>query len=105
MSRGSASNAASRAVGVICLTLQLGTLVERAFTTASRYRNINMAPTNSIRTYVLTASVAAITATGAWYGAGLKTRQEYKQVSRLVPQDVSSHLTDEYSGKKCFAAA
>jgi len=27
----------------------------------------------------MTGSVAAITATGAWYGAGLKTRQEFKQ--------------------------
>ncbi|TKA27581.1 hypothetical protein B0A50_04413 [Salinomyces thailandicus] len=45
-----------------------------------------MAPTNSIRTYVLTASVAAITATGAWYGAGLKTRQEYKQERNVLQQ-------------------
>lgn len=35
---------------------------------------------NPIRTYVLTGAVAAITATGAWYGAGVKSRQEYKQV-------------------------
>lgn len=28
----------------------------------------------------MTASVAAVTVTGAWYGAGLKFRQEYKQV-------------------------
>ena len=32
------------------------------------------------RVYILTGAVAAITATGAWYGAGLKTRQEFKQV-------------------------
>ena len=39
------------------------------------------APLSSkIRPYILTASVAAITATGAWYGAGLKARQEFKQV-------------------------
>ncbi|KAF2212442.1 hypothetical protein CERZMDRAFT_17396, partial [Cercospora zeae-maydis SCOH1-5] len=31
------------------------------------------------RIYALTGSVAAITATGAWYGAGLNMRQEYKQ--------------------------
>ncbi|MCJ1291952.1 hypothetical protein MMC34_003502 [Xylographa carneopallida] len=31
------------------------------------------------RRVVLTASVAAITATGAWYGAGLKAHQERKQ--------------------------
>ncbi|KAK5129070.1 hypothetical protein LTR85_000403 [Meristemomyces frigidus] len=35
---------------------------------------------NKFRTYVLTGSVAAITATGAWYGAGVKTRREYTQV-------------------------
>ncbi|KAK4548317.1 hypothetical protein LTR36_010187 [Oleoguttula mirabilis] len=34
---------------------------------------------NKFRTYVLTGSVAAITATGAWYGAGVKTRREYTQ--------------------------
>ena len=33
-----------------------------------------------VRLYVVTASVTAITVTGAWYGAGLKMRQEYKQV-------------------------
>ncbi|MCJ1314882.1 hypothetical protein MMC15_000196 [Xylographa vitiligo] len=31
------------------------------------------------RRVILTASVAAITATGAWYGAGLKAHQERKQ--------------------------
>ncbi|MCJ1434166.1 hypothetical protein MMC27_003533 [Xylographa pallens] len=31
------------------------------------------------RRVVLTASVAAITATGAWYGAGLKAHQERKK--------------------------
>lgn len=36
--------------------------------------------TNKFRTYVLTGSVAAITATGAWYGAGMKTRREYTKV-------------------------
>ncbi|CAK3898386.1 hypothetical protein DOTSEDRAFT_18949 [Lecanosticta acicola] len=40
--------------------------------------------TNKIRTYVLTGSVAAITATGAWYGAGLKTRQEFKQEQQTI---------------------
>ncbi|KAI9838981.1 MAG: hypothetical protein M1819_004189 [Sarea resinae] len=37
------------------------------------------------RVVILTASIAAITATGAWYGAGLKTQQEYKQVSSPFP--------------------
>ncbi|EMC94554.1 hypothetical protein BAUCODRAFT_551842 [Baudoinia panamericana UAMH 10762] len=34
---------------------------------------------SKVRTYILTGCVAAITATGAWYGAGLKTRQEHGQ--------------------------
>lgn len=41
-----------------------------------------MAP-NKARLYALTGAVAAITATGTWYGAGLKTRQEIKQVDSL----------------------
>ena len=35
------------------------------------------------RTIILTASVTATAVTGAWYGAGLKTKQEIKQV-RIV---------------------
>ncbi|KAI9845611.1 MAG: hypothetical protein M1838_001671 [Thelocarpon superellum] len=35
-----------------------------------------------IRRIVLTASVASIVVTGAWYGAGLKTRQEVAVVSK-----------------------
>lgn len=42
-----------------------------------------MAAPNRVRIFALTGGVAAITATGAWYGAGLKTRQEFKQV--LLP--------------------
>ena len=34
-----------------------------------------------VRRVILTASVAAITATGAWYGAGLKVTQERKKVA------------------------
>jgi hypothetical protein len=37
--------------------------------------------TASVRRVVLTGSIAAITAVGTWYGAGLKTEQERKQVS------------------------
>ena len=33
-----------------------------------------------IRRVILTGSIAAISATGAWYGAGLKTQQEHKEV-------------------------
>lgn len=36
---------------------------------------------NKIRRVILTGAVAGITATGAWYGAGLKVQQERKQVS------------------------
>ena len=37
------------------------------------------------RTLILTCSVAAITATGAWYGAGLKGGQQAKEVCRKLP--------------------
>ncbi|KAI9721263.1 MAG: hypothetical protein M1812_002425 [Candelaria pacifica] len=37
-----------------------------------------MSQQQRIRRIVLTGAIAAITATGAWYGAGLKTRQELK---------------------------
>nr|POE59186.1 hypothetical protein CFP56_24456 [Quercus suber] len=40
-------------------------------------------PANKIRVYILTAAFTAITATGAWYGAGLKADQEAKQVHHL----------------------
>ncbi|KAL1311251.1 hypothetical protein AAFC00_001440 [Neodothiora populina] len=35
--------------------------------------------TQAVRRWVMTGSVAAITMTGAWYGAGLKTQHEFKQ--------------------------
>ncbi|MCJ1231075.1 hypothetical protein MMC12_007750 [Toensbergia leucococca] len=35
------------------------------------------------RIFVLTASVAAITATGAWYGAGVKTKQEIRKENKV----------------------
>ena len=37
-----------------------------------------------IRRIVWTVAIASVTATGAWYGAGLKTRKELSQV-RLFP--------------------
>lgn len=40
-----------------------------------------MSQQQQIRRLVMTGAVAAVTVTGAWYGAGLKTRQEFKQVS------------------------
>lgn len=42
------------------------------------------AMSQSVRRYVLTISVAAITAVGAIYGAGLKTQQEHKKVGSLI---------------------
>lgn len=39
-----------------------------------------MSQQQKIRRIIMTVSVAAITATGAWYGAGLKTKQEIKRV-------------------------
>ncbi|SLM33323.1 hypothetical protein LPUS_01788 [Lasallia pustulata] len=38
-----------------------------------------MSQQQKIRRIIMTVSVAAITATGAWYGAGLKTKQEIKR--------------------------
>jgi hypothetical protein len=38
------------------------------------------------RRIVWTGAIAAITATGAWYGAGLKIKREHKQVrSSSIP--------------------
>ncbi|TKA59917.1 hypothetical protein B0A49_04045 [Cryomyces minteri] len=37
----------------------------------------------AIRRWIITGAVAGVTATGAWYGAGLKTRQEFTQVKRV----------------------
>lgn len=50
-----------------------------------QYRNLlfsrlKVMSTTRARNIILTGAVAAITATGAWYGAGLKTRQEISQV-------------------------
>ncbi|KAK0930041.1 hypothetical protein LTR29_016825 [Friedmanniomyces endolithicus] len=48
-------------------------------------------PASPFRTYVITGAVASITAVGAFYGAGLKARQEHKQevkaVQELSPSD------------------
>lgn len=56
-----------------------------------------MATPNRVRIFALTGGVAAITATGAWYGAGLKTRQEFKQVS--LPSFSIQHILNEPSGE------
>lgn len=41
----------------------------------------------TVRRWVMTGSVAAITATGALYGAGLKTRREHKEVGTVIMLD------------------
>lgn len=57
-----------------------------------RYRSLPIIKmsSNKLRLYATTAGVAAITATGAWYGAGINMRQEYKQVSE--------HFTERQRG-------
>lgn len=49
-----------------------------------------------IRRIILTGAITAITVTGAWYGAGLKTKSEINQVSLYLPVQLSacSILTD-----------
>ncbi|KAJ9635501.1 hypothetical protein H2201_003158 [Coniosporium apollinis] len=55
-----------------------------------------MSQQQQIRRLVMTGAVAAVTVTGAWYGAGLKTRQEFKQEKKVVleasPQERISQL-------------
>jgi len=41
-----------------------------------------MSQRQKIRRIVWTGSIAAVTATGAWYGAGLKAKEEYKVISQ-----------------------
>ncbi len=44
---------------------------------------MSAAQQQKIRRIVWTGAIASVTATGAWYGAGLKTTSEMKQVSLL----------------------
>lgn len=52
-----------------------------------------------IRRYVWTGAIAAVTMTGAWYGAGLKTKQEIKQVSQqrlqATPEEKIAQLQEQ----------
>jgi hypothetical protein len=55
------------------------------------YATVEVDPTMSvsaqqqkIRRIVWTGAIAAVTATGAWYGAGLKTTSEIKQVCHVI---------------------
>ncbi|KAI9828299.1 MAG: hypothetical protein M1832_002727 [Thelocarpon impressellum] len=56
-----------------------------------------------LRRIVLTGSVAAITITGAWYGAGLKTQQEIKQQA-LIETPVSEKLAQLELRKRSLVA-
>jgi hypothetical protein len=47
----------------------------------------------NFRRFVLTGSIAAVTATGAWYGAGLKMKQDIKQVYLTLHLSLSTHLS------------
>lgn len=44
-------------------------------------RTMSNAP--KVRTIILTAGVTATAVTGAWYGAGLKTKQQVKQAVKV----------------------
>ncbi len=46
-----------------------------------------MPPNSKARTIILTAGVTATAVTGAWYGAGLKTKQDIKKV-RFIPYPI-----------------
>lgn len=77
-----------------------------AVSIASRRINRKPSPTaimstpqaQAVRRWILTGAITAITVTGAIYGAGLKSKQEFKQVRRhqretvqhiLPPMDMS----------------
>lgn len=55
-----------------------------------------------IRRIVWTAAIGAITATGVWYGAGLKTRSEWKQVAEerreATPAEKIAQLQEHRGG-------
>jgi hypothetical protein len=55
------------------------------------YRAVTMSGPQfaNFRRFVLTGSIAAVTATGAWYGAGLKMKQDIKQVYSFPSSSLS----------------
>ncbi|MCJ1485757.1 hypothetical protein MMC06_005932 [Schaereria dolodes] len=53
-----------------------------------------------VRRVILTASVAAITATGAWYGAGLKVTQERKKEVAVFQQITSPERISQLESAK-----
>lgn len=56
------------------------------------------AAANKFRVWIFTGAFAAITATGAWYGAGLKTQQEYKQVFKGTTKSTGKISTNAIAG-------
>lgn len=55
-----------------------------------------------IRRIVLTGAVAAITATGTWYGAGLKTQQERNQVREACTSIPKHSTNNHFSGQEGY---
>jgi hypothetical protein len=55
-------------------------LLQHLFPVSNQQSIMSNPSTAKIRRIVLTGSIAAITATGAWYGAGLKVQQERNEV-------------------------
>lgn len=55
-----------------------------------------------VRRIVWTGAIAAVTATGAWYGAGLKTQKEIKQVidkrREATPEEKIAQLEEQRGG-------
>lgn len=51
------------------------------------------AQSQKVRRFILTGAVASITATGAWYGASLKSD---RQVSKVCSTPACQPLTDHY---------
>lgn len=60
----------------------------------------SMATPNKARIFATTGAVAGITATGAWYGAGLKTRREFKQVFRSADSTLFKSILNKIFRKK-----
>ncbi|KAH7556451.1 hypothetical protein BM1_05885 [Bipolaris maydis] len=51
-----------------------------------------MATLQTVRRWIMTGAVAAITITGTIYGAGLKGQQEIKQVLQATPEERIAQL-------------
>ncbi|KAF5853851.1 hypothetical protein GGP41_006623 [Bipolaris sorokiniana] len=51
-----------------------------------------MATLQTVRRWIMTGAVAAITITGTIYGAGLKGQQEIKQILQATPEERIAQL-------------